>query len=161
MRLILAVTAFLIVGSASAWDGQDCADATERLRKAAAGAEDAGQELASSPSSSSLSQVRSTLIEAGDYLDRALRACGARVATPRPKNHDAATQQALRNIDQWTERMKRSDPRYLSVEAVLLRHVDFVIRGMPPQYWLPTLQLMYGAASDAVDSKASVPLQRF
>lgn len=155
--VMLVAIATLFSASALAWDGAECADATERLRRAASDAEDAGQGLASSPSSGSLSGVRSALVQASEYLDRAQRACGARVATPAPKDTTAGQESALRDIEQWTERMKKTDPRFGKIEDILLRHVDFVIRGMPSQYWLPTFQLMYGAAADAAESPTSPP----
>jgi hypothetical protein len=144
-----ALFALLMPVSALAWDGPACSSATEYLRIASRDAEAAGKGLAGSPSSVALAKVRSALIEAADYLERAREACGVREKMPSAKNSKADSDKALADIEAWTARMEKNDPRYKSVEDVLLRHVEFVIRGMPAEYWLPTLQLMYGAAADA------------
>ena len=160
MRLVVLAIA-LFSSQCFAWDAIDCADSTARLRAAAEAARDAGSRLATSASGGALSAVRAALSDTERWADRARAACGGRSAVAAVRPSDAEANKALEQIEQWTARMQSTDPRYKDVEEVLLKHVEYVIKGMPAHFWLPTLQLMYGAVSDATRPARPPALHRF
>jgi hypothetical protein len=144
LMVALVALPFRCEAQRSTWDAADCADATDRLKRAADDAADAGDTLLSSPSASALSSVRSELDDVESALGRALSSCGSSRAAPRrPASTKAEQEKALAQITAYTARMQATDPNYKRTEAKVVPAIKTVIETYPPQYWLSIIRLLY------------------
>lgn len=68
-----------------------------------------------------------------------------------------AVQKATAAVDQWWQQTAATDIDAPAIEAQLLPHVQTLLRGLPPDQWVPVLQAQYQMLKGAVGAVRKTP----
>ncbi len=70
-----------------------------------------------------------------------------------PQNNEVARKSALKQIDDFAQRMAKTDPKYVQIEAKILKAIPLIGNNYTPDQWFERIQFLYAVLSE-IDAKA-------